>query len=63
MGLGYVLVVKGQVSPPDRKQSRGSEEGFVRCRRKQYPTAVVFDPYCVLFSIDAQRASEGGGYG
>ena len=28
-----------------------------------YPTAVVFDPYCVLFLVDAERAGEEGGYG
>lgn len=31
--------------------------------RTQYPTAVVFDPYCVLLLVNAERACEDGGYG
>lgn len=28
-----------------------------------YPIAVVFNPDCVLFSVDAEGAGEDGGYG
>lgn len=50
------------------KQRRGGKRGGGGVRgmtwgEEQYPTAGVFDPYCVLLLVDAQRAGEDGGYG
>ncbi len=32
-----------------------------RERKMNYPAAVVFDPYCVLFLVYEERAANGGG--